>query len=60
MKLKIVIGIGALIVGLVGGYGIGYFQYTPKINDLTAQVVGLTEDVTELTTQVTNLTDENS
>ena len=60
MKLKIVIGIGILVFGLVVGYGIGYFQYTPKIDALTTQVAGLTEDVTELTTQVTELTDENS
>jgi predicted transglutaminase-like cysteine proteinase len=60
MKFKIAVGIGILVIGIIAGYGIGYFHYVPKINDYKAQVAKLTNNVTELTTKVAELNNEAS
>lgn len=48
MKVLKIAVIACLAVGIAGGYGIGYFIYTPQITSYAAQINGLTTEVANL------------
>lgn len=52
MKRSMFLVIVALLIGAVGGYGAGYFQYEPIIKDYETQVFDLTSEVSRLSQTV--------
>lgn len=58
MKHLIIVGVCAIFIGLIGGYGIGYAHFVPITNEWIARSSELSNEVTDLTAKNKQLTDE--